>query len=222
MVTDGQVHLDRAVRTPQFWLLWCALCVNVTAGIGVLGQASLMIQETFHDITVTAAAGFVGLLSLSNMAGRFIWSSGSDYLGRKNTYFIFFGLGIVLYLLVPYFGGHGNVVMFIASYAVILSMYGGGFAAIPAYLADIFGTDHVGSIHGRLLTAWSLAGVLGPVLVNYMREYQITHGVAKADAYNLTMVIMACLLVLGFICNWFVRPVNEKYYAQPLVKERRL
>ena len=148
--------------------------MNVTAGIGVLGQASPMIQEIFSGrVTAAAAAGFVGLLSLFNMGGRFIWASVSDYIGRKNTYLVFFGLGILLYLSVPTIGHLGSIPLFVAAFAIILSMYGGGFATIPAYLRDIFGTMHVGAIHGRLLTAWSVAGVLGPVLVNYIREYQI-------------------------------------------------
>jgi MFS family permease len=187
--------------------------MNVTAGIGVLGQASAMIQEIFPGrITAQAAAGFVGLLSLFNMAGRFIWSSTSDMIGRRNTYMIFFALGIVLYAAVPTLGRAGSVGLFVAAYAVILSMYGGGFATIPAYLKDMFGTMHVGAIHGRLLTAWSVAGVLGPVLVNYIRDYEIGHGVAKADAYSLTMYLMAVLLVVGFAANWFMRPVDRRYH----------
>ncbi len=215
MVTLRHVHIDEALRTPQFYLLWLILCLNVTAGIGILGQASVMIQEMFKgSITPEAAAGFVGLLSLFNMGGRFVWSSASDYLGRQNTYFLFFALGTFLYSMLPSFSGEGNIVLFIAAAAVILSMYGGGFATIPAYLADIFGTKFVGGIHGRLLTAWSTAGVLGPVLVNYIREYQITHGVAKADAYTTTLYIMAGLLALGFVCNLLMKEVREKHYMQ--------
>ncbi|MFI3185182.1 MAG: OFA family MFS transporter [Methylococcaceae bacterium] len=213
MITDKHVHIDQALKTPQFYFLWLVLCLNVTAGIGVLGQASVMIQEMFKGaVTPAAAAGFVGLLSLFNMGGRFFWSSASDYIGRKNTYFIFFALGIVLYATVPSIGASGNMGWFIVLYAVILSMYGGGFSTIPAYLADIFGTQFVGGIHGRLLTAWATAGVLGPVLVNYLREYQIEQGVAKADAYNVTMYIMAGLLSLGFFCNLMIRPVHEKHH----------
>jgi MFS family permease len=211
LVTPGNVTADRAIRTPQFWLLWVVLCMNVTAGIGVLGQASPMIQEMFPgSISVAAAAGFVGLLSLANMAGRFFWSSLSDYIGRKRVYATFFLLGATLYALVPTIGKAGNITLFVAGYVVIMSMYGGGFATIPAYLRDMFGTIQVGAIHGRLLTAWSTAGVLGPVLVNYIREYEIAHGVAKADAYTTTMHIMAGLLVLGFVCNLLVRPVDRR------------
>ena len=211
-VTTGSVTADRAIRTPQFWLLWAVLCLNVTAGIGVLGQASPMIQEMFPGaITASAAAGFVGLLSLANMGGRFFWSSLSDFIGRKAVYATFFLLGALLYAFVPRTGHAGNVVLFVAGYVVILSMYGGGFATIPAYLRDMFGTIQVGAIHGRLLTAWSTAGVLGPVLVNYIREYEIGHGVAKADAYTTTMYIMAGLLVVGFFCNLFVRRVHERH-----------
>ena len=191
------------------------LFLNVTAGIGVLGQASLMIQEMF-GVTVAAAAGFVGLLSIFNMLGRVFWASSSDYLGRKNTYFIFFALGAVLYALVPTFGHLQAIVLFVLAYGIILSMYGGGFATVPAYLRDLFGTAEVGAIHGVLLTAWAAAGVAGPVLVNYIREYQINHGVAKADAYSVTMYIMAVLLVVGFICNYLVTPVKEQFYATNL------
>ncbi len=215
MVTRRHVHIDQALMTPQFYLLWLILCLNVTAGIGILGQASVMIQEMFKGaITPEAAAGFVGLLSLFNMGGRFVWSSASDYLGRQNTYFLFFALGTFLYSMLPTFSGEGNIIMFIAAAAVILSMYGGGFATIPAYLADIFGTKFVGGIHGRLLTAWSTAGVLGPVLVNYIREYQISHGVAKADAYTTTLYIMACLLAVGFVCNLLMKEVHERHYMK--------
>ncbi|ANE55566.1 OFA family MFS transporter [Methylomonas sp. DH-1] len=215
MITDKHVHIDQALKTPQFYLLWLVLCLNVSAGIGVLGQASVMIQEMFKGlVTPAAAAGFVGLLSLFNMGGRFFWSSASDYLGRKHTYMIFFAIGAVLYATIPSMGMAGNMAMFVLLYALIMSMYGGGFSTIPAYLADIFGTRFVGGIHGRLLTAWSTAGVLGPVLVNYLREYQIGQGVAKAEAYNMTMYIMAGLLLAGFAANLAIRPVHEKHHMK--------
>jgi MFS family permease len=170
-----------------------------------------MIQEVFPGrITAAAAAGFVGLLSLANMIGRFFWSSTSDKIGRKPTYMIFFALGALLYFSVPTAGRIGSVGLFVTLYAVILSMYGGGFATIPAYLRDLFGTVQVGAIHGRLLTAWSMAGIVGPALVNYIREYQIDHGVAKAASYNTTMYIMASLLIVGFIANAMVRPLGEE------------
>ena len=217
LVTQANVAVDVAWRTPQFWLLWVVLCMNVTAGIGVLGQASPMIQEMFTGkVSPAAAAGFVGLISLFNMIGRFFWASTSDYIGRRNTYMVFFTLGIVLYALVPYFGHIGSVALFVAAFCIILSMYGGGFATIPAYLRDMFGTFQVGAIHGRLLTAWSVAGVLGPVLVNYIRAYQIDHGVPKAQAYSVTMFIMCGLLLIGFICNFAMRPVDEKYHYKNL------
>ena len=215
LITTGNVLVAEAIKTPQFWLLWGVLFLNVTAGIGVLGQASLMIQEMF-GVAAAAAAGFVGLLSLFNMGGRIVWASTSDYIGRKNTYFIFFALGAVLYALVPTFGHLLAIVPFVLAYGIILSMYGGGFATIPAYLRDLFGTAQVGAIHGVLLTAWAAAGVAGPVLVNYIRQYQIDHGVAKADAYSVTMYIMAGLLVIGFICNYLVTPISQKYFASNL------
>ncbi len=213
LVTTENVHVDEALKTPQFYLLWVMLCFNVTAGIGVLGQASAMIQEMFQGrITPLAAAGFVGLLSLFNMAGRFVWASTSDFIGRKATYATFFALGVLLYAAVPSVGQAGSIALFVAFYGVILSMYGGGFATIPAYLRDVFGTRYVGAIHGRLLTAWSVAGVLGPVLVNYLREYQINHGVALKDSYTITMYIMAGLLVIGFVCNMLMQQVNARHH----------
>jgi MFS family permease len=215
LVTANQVEVNAAFGTPQFWLLWVVLCMNVTAGIGILEQASPMIQELFKGrIGPAAAAGFVALLSLFNMGGRFIWSSVSDYIGRKNTYFIFFVLGGILYYLAPRTGvsGLNSVPLFVAVACVILSMYGGGFATIPAYLRDLFGTMEVGAIHGRLLTAWSMAGIFGPVLVNYIREYEKNHGVALADTYSTVLYVMVALLIVGFIANAMVRPVNPKHW----------
>jgi MFS family permease len=215
LITTQNVYVYQALKTPQFWLIWWVLCLNVTAGIGVLGQASAMSQEMFPGhVTAAAAAGFVGLMSLFNMGGRFFWASMSDFLGRKNTYFVFFALGTLLYATVPYTGEIGSVVSFVLAYAVIFSMYGGGFATVPAYLRDMFGTRYVGAIHGMLLTAWSMAGIFGPVLVNYIREYNVTHGVAKAQAYNVTMYVMAVLLVVGFICNFFIRAVDERHHMK--------
>lgn len=242
MITSGQVHLNKAWKTKQFWLIWGVLCLNVSAGIGVIGMASPMLQEVFggkligvdlrfNDLSdvqkgqiAAIAAGFTGLLSLFNIAGRFIWASLSDYIGRKATYFTFFTLGFLLYSTAPSTGHAGNIGLFVALFCVILSMYGGGFATVPAYLADLFGTQMVGAIHGRLLTAWSTAGILGPVIVNYIREYQLDHGVEKAAAYDITMYILASLLVAGFICNLLVRPVEEKYHmtAAELEAERKL
>ena len=215
LVTDRDVYVYQALKTPQFWLIWWVLCLNVTAGIGVLGQASAMSQEMFPGrITPLAAAGFVGLMSLFNMIGRFFWASTSDAIGRKNTYFVFFVLGMALYAVVPTAGGIGSVTLFVLCFLVIISMYGGGFATVPAYLKDMFGTRYVGAIHGMLITAWSMAGIFGPVIVNYMREYQIDHGVPKAQAYNVTMYVMAGLLLIGFFCNLFIRAVDERHYMK--------
>ncbi|MGF6779596.1 L-lactate MFS transporter [Paraburkholderia sp. GAS334] len=213
MITRNHVHIDQALKTPQFYLIWLVLFLNVTAGIGILGQASVMIQESFKEtVTAAAAAGFVGLLSLFNMGGRFVWASTSDFIGRKTTYFIFFALGAVLYYAVPGFAASGNIALFVLAYCLILSMYGGGFATVPAYLADMFGTVFVGGIHGRLLTAWAAAGVAGPVLVNYIRAYEVAHGVARADAYTMTVHIMTVLLVVGFVCNLLVKRVDDKHH----------
>jgi MFS family permease len=215
LITNKSVYVYDALRTPQFWLIWWVLCLNVSAGIGVIGQASAMSQEIFPGrVTAVAAAGFVGLMSLFNMAGRFFWASLSDFIGRKNTYFCFFALGAVLYALVPSTGAAGNVAAFVACFLIILSMYGGGFATVPAYLKDMFGTQYVGAIHGLLITAWSVAGLIGPVLVNYIREYKIGHGVPKAQAYNFTMYVLASLLVIGFFCNLFIKAVHERHHMK--------
>jgi len=216
LITKNDVFVYDALKTPQFWLIWWILCLNVTAGIGVLGQASAMSQEMFPGrITPVAAAGFVGLMSLFNMGGRFFWASTSDYIGRKNTYFVFMVLGFILYCTVPHMGTIGSVVGFVLCFLVIISMYGGGFSTVPAYLKDMFGTRYVGAIHGLLLTAWSMAGIFGPVLVNYIREYNVTHGVPKAQAYNTTMYIMAGLLVIGFLCNLLVKAVHQRHHMSP-------
>ena len=208
-----------AIKTPQFYLLFAVLMLNVTAGIGVLGQASVMIQEMFSEkvvgagraVTVAAAGSFVGLLSIFNMAGRFFWSSLSDKIGRRNTYTVFFLLGALLYCLVPLTGQMGSIVLFVTAFCIIMSMYGGGFATIPAYLRDIFGTLEVGAIHGRLLLAWSLAAILGPQLVNNIRAYQIhTLQLPAAQAYSVTMYLMAGLLILGLICNLMIKPLKTK------------
>ena len=233
MITSRNVHVYEAWRTPQFWLLWAVLCLNVSAGIGVIGMASPMIQEFFGGRLIglpgvplralteaqkaqlaTLGAAFAALLSVFNIAGRISWASLSDYIGRKRTYFIFFTLGAVLYASVPFAGRTQSVPLFVAIFCLILTMYGGGFATIPAYLADIFGTKFVGAIHGRLLTAWSAAGILGPVLVNYIREFQLNQGVPPAQAYNVTMYLLAGLLVIGWFCNLAVRPVADRHYMR--------
>lgn len=217
MITTHNVARNSALRTPQFWLLWLCLTLNTTAGIGIIEQASPMIQDLFKgSIGVAAAGGFVGLLSLFNMGGRFFWSTTSDYIGRKATFSIFFTIGIVLYFLLPKTGvtGLNSVGLFIACACVLLSIYGGGFSTLPAYQRDLFGTAEFGGIYGWLLTAWSTAGILGPVLVNYTRESQIAHGVDRANAYQLVLHIMAALLVVGLISNLLVRPVTEKYWMR--------
>lgn len=221
LITYANVDADTAIKTVQFWLIFAVLMLNVTAGIGVLGQASVMIQEMFSEaavgtskaVTVAAAAGFVGLLSLFNMLGRFFWSSTSDKIGRKNTYTIFFLLGAILYIAIPTFGNMGSTVLFIVTFCIIISMYGGGFATAPAYLKDMFGVMQVGAIHGRLLVAWSLAALFGPSLINYLRAYQIeTVKLPPAEAYSFTMYIMAGLLLVGFVCNLLIKPVNERFH----------
>ena len=231
MITEHHVHLDDAHKTPQFWLIWWVLCLNVSAGIGVIGMASPMLQEIFagkliglpnlgfnaldasQKATIAAiAAGFAGLLSLFNIGGRVFWASLSDYIGRKNTYYCFFLLGIALYAAAPTFANVGSKELFVLAFGIILSMYGGGFATVPAYLADMFGTQFVGAIHGRLLTAWSTAGIIGPVVVNYLREFQLAAGVPRDKLYDSTMYVLCAMLVAGLICNFLIKPVNSKWY----------
>jgi MFS family permease len=231
MISQNNVHLKDAHKTPQFWLIWWVLTLNVSAGIGVIGMASPMLQEIFagnliglpgvkfnaltpdQRVQIAAiAAGFTGLLSLFNIAGRFCWASLSDYIGRKNTYYTFFILGIALYASAPLFAAIGSKAMFVLAFGIILSMYGGGFATVPAYLADMFGTQFVGAIHGRLLTAWSTAGIIGPVVVNYIREFQLAAGVPRDQLYNTTMYVLCAMLVAGLICNYLVKPVDPKWH----------
>jgi len=232
MIANRHVHLQNAHKTPQFWLLWLVLCMNVSAGIGIIGAAAPMLQETFggaliahadmgfaeikKDPALTAAAaavgaGFVGMISLFNIFGRIAWATSSDKLGRKQTYFIFFVLGAALYVAATTFAGWKSLGLFVASFCIIASMYGGGFATIPAYLADMFGTQFVGAIHGRILTAWSTAGILGPVVVNYMHDVRIEQGVPFDQVYGPIFHVLAGMLVIGFIANLLVKPVAEKY-----------
>jgi MFS family permease len=242
MITSRHVHVSKVWGIPQFWLVWGVLFLNVSAGIGILGMASPLLQEVFggrligvdvpfNDLDAVQkgqiaaiAAGFTGLLSLFNIGGRFAWASCSDYIGRKATYFIFFILGFILYASIPSMAHAGQLALFVGFICIILSMYGGGFATVPAYLADLFGTQMVGAIHGRLLTAWAAAGVLGPILINYIREYQIANGVPKAQAYDVTMYVLAGLILLGLLCNLLVRPVADKHFMNDaeLAHEKKL
>jgi MFS family permease len=216
LVTTESVSAGNAIKTPQFWLLWVVLFCNVTAGIGILEQASPMIQDFFRNgttsaVAAAAAAGFVGLLSLFNMGGRFVWSTTSDYIGRKPMYMIYLGVGLVLYVLLATVGSSATW-LFVLLAAVIISFYGGGFATIPAYLRDLFGTFQVGAIHGRLLTAWSAAGIAGPLIVNGVLDSQGTPGQLVASDYRPALFIMVGLLAIGFIANLLVRPVAAKWH----------
>ncbi|MFL6700493.1 MAG: OFA family MFS transporter [Vitreoscilla sp.] len=242
MITRGHVHVKRIWGIPQFWLVWLVLTMNVSAGIGVIGLASPMLQEIFGghligldtkfsdlakaDLTRIAgvAAGFAALISLFNIGGRFFWASISDKIGRKMTYVVFFVLGALLYASLPSSASGLNKGLFVGAVCIILSMYGGGFATVPAYLSDLFGTQMVGAIHGRLLTAWSTAGILGPVVVNYMRDYQLSLGIPREQVYNQTMYILVGFLVVGLLCNLAIRPVNQKYFMSEaeLAEEKRL
>ena len=212
MMTNANVAVDVAWKTPQFWCLWVVLCMNVSAGIGILGQASKMCSDMF-GVSAAVGGGFAGLLSIFNMGGRFVWSSVSDYTGRKTVYSIYFLLGAILYCVVPWTQNTQNKTLFVIVTATIITMYGGGFATIPAYLRDLFGTYQIGAIHGRLITAWSVAALLGPSLVNYTSTAKIEAGVPPAEAYNSTMFLMAGLLIIGLIANLLVRPVDPEYHV---------
>ncbi len=216
MVTTENVSANNAIKTPQFWLLWTVLFCNVTAGIGILEQAAPMIQDFFRRgdtslVLAATAAGFVGLLSLFNMGGRFVWSTTSDYIGRKPIYMVYLGGGIVLYLILAIFGGTATWI-FVLTAALIISFYGGGFATVPAYLRDLFGTYQVGAIHGRLLTAWAAAGVVGPLIVNGVLDARGTPGQLTAGDYRPALFIMVGLLAVGFVANLLIRPVAEKWF----------
>ncbi len=220
MQTTADVSAKSAIRTPQFWLLWTALFCNVTAGIGILEQASPMVQDFFSNVSVAAAAGFVGLLSLCNMAGRFVWSATSDKIGRKGMYAIYLGVGAVAYLLVV-LTGTTSIGLFVVLTGIIISFYGGSFATAPAYLKDLFGGYQVGAIHGRLLTAWSAAGIAGPLIVNAVADNRRSSGVEGADLYGLSLSIMVGVLVVGFIANALVRPVSSRFHEKPYVAPSR-
>lgn len=240
LITSHHVHASKIWVIPQFWLVWIVLCMNVSAGIGIIGMASPMLQEVFAGqlLGIDAsfkelnqeqlkqiagiAAGFTALLSLFNILGRIFWASCSDKLGRKMTYSIFFILGILLYVSIPFLAAMGSKLLFVLAICIILSMYGGGFATVPAYLADLFGTQMVGAIHGRLLTAWATAGILGPVIVNNMRDYQLALGLPTSQVYNQSMYILAGMLVVGLICNLLIKPVHAKYFMsdEELAKEQ--
>jgi MFS family permease len=235
MIADGHVHLRDAHKTLQFWLIWAVLCLNVSAGIGIIGIASPMLQEIFGGALVKQpelsfnqvqlneslagqaaliAAGFVGLISLFNIFGRIFWASSSDKLGRKLTYYTFFALGAACYASAPFAAEWKSLALFVGAFCLIASMYGGGFATVPAYLADVFGTQFVGAIHGRLLTAWSTAGIVGPVIVNYMREARLAAGVPRDQLYDPIFYVLASLLVAGFIANLMIRPLHKKWFMK--------
>ncbi|MCU0890778.1 MAG: OFA family MFS transporter [Sandarakinorhabdus sp.] len=225
------VPLGTATRTPQFWLVWCVLLLNVSASIGIIGLASPMIQEMFGGRLIgtpgiafeafdekqkaaaaAVGAAFVGLISLFNIAGRFFWSSLSDRIGRKALYLFILGLGAACYGVALPGPAAGSLALFLACFALIASMYGGGFAAMPAWLADLFGTAQVGAIHGRLLTAWSTAGILGPLLVAYVRDARLAGGAARANLYDPIFLLLAGLLVAGLVAALLVRPVSEQLW----------
>ncbi|PZS31846.1 MAG: MFS transporter [Pseudonocardiales bacterium] len=222
LVTTANVSARNAIRTPQFWFLWVVLCFNVTAGIGILEKAAPIYQDFFpaaaSKVAASAASGFVAILSLANMVGRLVWSSASDRIGRKNIYRCYLGFGALLYLAIV-LTTNANKVVFLVCTLLIISFYGAGFATVPAYLRDLFGTFEVGAIHGRLLTAWSTAGVLGPLIVNAIADAQTRAGQTGPSKYILSFSIMTGLLVVGFVANELIRPVKPKFHEAAAPRE---
>ncbi len=225
VVTGGQVSATNAIKTPQFWLLWVVLCFNVTAGIGILEKASPIYQDFFPAAgaaaaaVTAAAAGYVAMLSLANMLGRIGWSSLSDKIGRKNAYRMYLGVGALLYLTITLMQ-NSNKVMFLICTLLILSFYGAGFATVPAYLRDLFGTYQVGAIHGRLLTAWSGAGILGPIMVNAIADSEKAAGKSGPELYTLSFSIMIGLLLVALVCNELLKPADEKWHEPSASDDR--
>ncbi|HSZ50872.1 MAG TPA: OFA family MFS transporter [Caulobacteraceae bacterium] len=235
MITHRHVHVSQAWKTPQFWLLWAVLCANVTAGLALISMASPMFQDVFGGLLVglplgtvldadqeaqiaVTAAGLVGLISLFNSLGRLFWASVSDHIGRKTTYAIFFVLGAGLYACLPSLAHLGLAAAFVGAVCLIIAIYGGGYSTLPAYLADIFGTRFVGAIHGRVLTAWSVAGVIGPVVIASLRQSQLHAGMPKVQVYDVTLYAMAVLMLVGFVCNLLVRPVKDTHCLEELAE----
>ena len=229
------VPVTRALHTPQFWLLWLVILLSVTSGIGILGLASNMIQEIFggdliglngttflsltpeeRASTASIGAGFIGLLSLGNIIGRIFWSSLSDWLGRRLVFFIIFGVGAIMYLSVPLLSSFGIKFLFVFACFISITIYGGAFATIPAYIADLFGTQFVGAIHGRLLTAWSVAGLVGTFLIPYIHRIKISDGMTQIGAYSFTLYAISAIMSLGLLANWLIKPVNEKHHLTKL------
>jgi MFS family permease len=211
MISDWSITRNEALRTVQFYLLWGILFINVTAGIGILAQASPMMQDMFLKTPLQAAA-VVSFISLFNAGGRFFWASLSDYIGRRNTYVIFFLTQVGLFLLIPALATRGDWVAFQAALFVIFSMYGGGFATIPAFLADMFGPENVGAIHGAVLTAWSAAAIAGPMIITELSaraRATLAPGISKIHIYDNPLQILAALLALGFVLAILVRPIRH-------------
>ncbi len=211
LITGQSLSRNAALRTVQFYLLWGILFINVTAGIGILSQASPMMQDLFQK-TPLAAAAVVSVISIFNAGGRFVWASVSDYIGRRNTYLVFFAAQLCLFLLIPGLAARGEWILFEASLFIVFTMYGGGFATIPAFLADLFGSDNVGAIHGAILTAWSAAAIAGPFIITELSssaKAALRPGASKVHIYDTPLAVLAALLAIGFLLALLVRPVRK-------------
>lgn len=207
----GELTMPMAVRTRQFWLLWGMLFINIGAGISILAQASPMMQDLFGK-TPEEAAVMVSIIAGFNAFGRIFWASLSDRIGRRAVFAIFFAVQAGLFAAIPALAASGRWGLFQVAVVVIFTMYGGGFATIPAFLADLFGARNVGAVHGVLLTAWSAAGVAGPILITRIREARLAAlppGGSLVDLYAATLWIMAGALVLGLLLTLAVRPLTR-------------
>ncbi len=212
MITDRSISRNTALATPQFYLLWGILFINVTAGIGILSQTAPMLQDMFHKTAVEAGT-IVFIISLFNAGGRFLWASGSDYIGRRNTYTLFFVVQVALFLLIPVMAAQGSWGLFLTSLFIVFTMYGGGFATIPAFLADIFGQENVGAIHGAVLTAWSAAAVVGPTIITSLSnsaKAALAPGASRVHIYDLPLQVLAAGLAVGFVLTLLVRPLVHR------------
>lgn len=211
LISTRSVTRNEALRTPQFYLLWTILFINVTAGIGILAQASPMMQDMFGRTPLEAGA-IVSIISLFNAGGRFAWASASDVIGRRNTYTIFFVAQLALFLLIPGLAARGNWWLFQVSLFAVFTMYGGGFATIPAFLADIFGPMNVGAIHGAVLTAWSAAAIVGPLVITELAnraKAALPPGANRVGIYDQPLEVLAALLAVGAVVTLFVRPLPD-------------
>lgn len=184
---QAQYTVNEAMKTWHFYALWWIFFTNITCGIGLLAVASPMAQEVIQ-MTPLAAASLVGIIGLLNGLGRIVWSTISDYIGRRNTYIMFFLLEIVAFYMLA---SVTDSFLFQVLIFLIITCYGGGFSCMPAYLSDLFGTKQLSAIHGRILTAWGLAGIAGPLLLSWIKE--------TTNSYSITLYFFSGCFVISLL-----------------------